>query len=96
MGHLHPVFFQEDSIINGQRVWVSIKTNKEEIFPNKSGELEITIIPSFNKYFYATHRKKYKKSISPIIDKIKTISAARIITLDGTIIGDESTINQVI
>ena len=22
MGHLHPVFFQEDSIINGQRVWV--------------------------------------------------------------------------
>ena len=96
MGHLHPVFFQEDSIINGQRVWVSIKTNKEEIFPNKSGELEITIIPSFNKYFYATHRKKYKKSISPIIDKIKTISAARIITLDGTIIGDESIINQVI
>ena len=96
MGHLHPVFFHEDSIINGQRVWVSIKTNKEEIFPNKSGELEITIIPSFNKYFYATHRKKYKKSISPIIDKIKTISAARIITLDGTIIGDESIINQVI
>ena len=96
MGHLHPVFFQEDSIVNGQRVWVSIKTNKEEIFPNKSGELEITIIPSFNKYFYATHRKKYKKSISPIIDKIKTISAARIITLDGTIIGDESIINQVI
>ena len=96
MGHLHPVFFQEDSVVNGQRVWVSIKTNKEEIFPNKSGELEIVIIPSFNKYFYATHRKKYKKSISPIIDKIKTISAARIITLDGTIIGDESIINQVI
>ena len=96
MGHLHPVFFQEDSIVNGQRVWVSIKTNKEEIFPNKSGELEITIIPSFNKYFYATHRKKYKRSISPIIDKIKTISAARIITLDGIIIGDESIINQVI
>ena len=96
MGHLHPVFFQEDSVVNGQRVWVSIKTNKEEIFPNKSGELEIIIIPSFNKYFYATYRKKYKKSISPIIDKIKTISAARIITLDGTIIGDESIINQVI
>ena len=71
MGHVHPVFFQEDSVINGQRVWVSIKTEKEKIFPNKSGELEITIIPSFNKYFYATHRKKYKKSISPIINKIK-------------------------
>ena len=96
MGHVHPVFFQEDSVVNGQRVWVSIKTEKENIFPNKSGELEITIIPSFNKYFYATHRKKYKKSISPIINKIKTISTAKIVTLDGAIIGNESTIDQII
>ena len=96
MGHLHPVFFQEDSIINGQRVWVSIKTNKENIFPNKTGEIEITIVPSFNKYFYATHRKQYKKSISPIINKIHDISKAKIITLDGTIIGNELNINQVI
>ncbi|MDH3395662.1 MAG: metallophosphoesterase [Nitrosopumilus sp.] len=96
MGHLHPVFFQEDSIINGQRVWVSIKTEKDNIFPNKTGEIEIIIVPSFNKYFYATHRKQYKKSISPIINKIKTISKAKIITLDGTIIGNESNIDQVI
>ncbi len=96
MGHLHPVFFQEDSIINGQRVWVSIKVNKEEIFPNKSGELEIIVMPSFNKYFYATHRKKYKKSISPIIDRIKTISSAKIVTLDGVIIGNENLIKDVI
>jgi len=96
MGHLHPVFFQEDSIINGQRVWVSIKTDKENIFPNKTGEIEITIVPSFNKYFYATHRKQYKKSISPIINKINEVSKAKIITLDGTIIGNESNINQVI
>jgi hypothetical protein len=96
MGHIHPVFFQEDSVMNGQRVWVSIKTEKENIFPNKSGELEIIIIPSFNKYFYATHRKKYKKSISPILEKIKKIKSAKIITLDGTIIGDESIINQIL
>ena len=96
MGHVHPVFFQEDSVINGQRVWVSIKTEKEKIFPNKSGGLEIIIIPSFNKYFYATHRKKYKKSISPIINKIKTITTKKIVKLDGTIIGNESIIEQVI
>ncbi len=96
MGHIHPVFFQEDSVINGQRVWISMKTEKENIFPNKSGELEIIVIPSFNKYFYATHRKKYKKSISPIINKIKSISNAKIVTLDGTIIGDESIIDRVI
>src|SRR3989338_1765216 len=96
MGHVHPVFFQEDSVLNGQRVWVSIKTEKQNIFPNKSGDIEITIIPSFNRYFYATHKKKYKKSISPIIEKIKQVSSARIITLDGTIIGDESIIDQVL
>ena len=96
MGHLHPVFFQEDSVINGQRVWVSIKTEKENIFPNKTGEIEITIIPSFNRYFYATHRRQYRKSTSPIINRIKTVSKAKIITLDGTIIGNESNLDQVI
>ena len=96
MGHLHPVFFQENSIINDQRVWVSIKTDKENIFPSKTGEIEIIIVPSFNKYFYATHKKQYKKSISPIINKINEISKAKIITLDGTIIGNESMIDHVI
>ncbi|MDH3502237.1 MAG: metallophosphoesterase [Nitrosopumilus sp.] len=96
MGHVHPVFFKEDSILNGQRVWVSLKTEKQNVFPNKRGEIEITIVPSFNRYFYAAHKKKYKKSISPIIEKIKNVSSAKIITLDGTIIGNESIIEQVI
>lgn len=96
MGHVHPVFFQEDSVVNGQRVWVSVKIEKQDIFPDKSGEMEITIMPSFNRYFYATHKKRYKRSISPIIEKIKHISSARIITLDGIIIGDESIIDQVL
>lgn len=96
MGHVHPVFFQEDSIVNGQRIWISLKTNKENIFPSESGELEITIVPSFNKYFYATSKRKYKKSISPIIEKVKQVSSARIVTLDGTIIGDETILDQVL
>ena len=96
MGHLHPIFFQENSIINGQRVWISIRTNKENIFPSKKGEIEIIIVPSFNKYFYITHRKQYRKPISPIINKINEISEAKIITLDGTIIGNESMIDHVI
>ena len=40
--------------------------------------------------------ERYKKSISPIIDKIKRISSAKIVTLDGTIIGNELIIDQVI
>ncbi|HSB50342.1 MAG TPA: metallophosphoesterase, partial [Nitrosopumilaceae archaeon] len=96
MGHVHPVFFQEESVLNGQRIWISIKTEKNRIFPYSSGELEITVIPSFNKYFYATHKKQYKKSISPIIERIKENSSARIVTLDGAVIGSESMITQVL
>ena len=96
MGHVHPVFFQEESVLNGQRVWVSMKIEKQKIFPSSSGELEITIIPSFNKYLFATHKTKYKKSISPIIEKIKEYSTVKIVTLDGTIIGDEKIIDKVI
>jgi putative SbcD/Mre11-related phosphoesterase len=96
MGHVHPVFFQEDSIVNGQRVWISMRTDKQQIFPSQSGELEITIVPSFNRYFYATNKRRYKKSISPIIEKIKQVSSARIVTLDGTIIGDETILDKVL
>lgn len=96
MGHVHPVFFQEDSVINGQRVWVSFKTKKQQIFPSTSGELEIIIVPSFNKYFYATQKKKYKKSISPILQRIKDFSSAKVVTLDGSIIGDESILKQIL
>jgi metallophosphoesterase superfamily enzyme len=96
MGHVHPVFFQEESLLNGQRVWVSIKTSKQKIFSSEKGELEIIIVPSFNRYFYATHKKNYKKSISPIVEKIKGSLKAKIVTLDGTIIGNEDLISQVL
>ena len=95
MGHVHPVFFQEKSIINGKRIWVTMKCNKQKIFPSKIGELEIIIIPTFNKHFYTANRKFYKKSISPILNK-KEVLEAKILTLDGTIIGNESLLPNII
>jgi len=95
MGHIHPVFFQEDSVMNGQRVWISLKIEKKKIFPSTSGELEIIIVPSFNRYFYATHKRIYKKSTSPIIERLEILSA-KIVSLDGIILGDESIIKQVL
>ena len=95
MGHLHPVFFQKESIINGKRVWISIKCSKDEIFPSQTGDVELIIVPAFNKYFHMTKKKFYKKSISPIIEKINT-AKAKIITLDGTIIGDEKLLPNLI
>ena len=96
MGHLHPVFFKEDSIMNGQRVWVSFQTTKSDIFSSRRGHIEITIVPSFNRYFYAAHKAKRRRSISPIINRVSNISKGRIMTLDGVIIGDESSIHQII
>jgi putative SbcD/Mre11-related phosphoesterase len=96
MGHIHPVYFDENSLLNGERIWISIKTDKSIIFPSAKGKINITIIPSFNPYFYATEKRYYKKSISPIVDKIKGSTIAKIATLDGTIIGNESIINQIL
>ena len=96
MGHIHPVYFDENSLLNGERIWISIKTDKSKIFSSTKGKINITIIPSFNPYFYATEKRYYKKSISPIVEKIKDSSIAKIVTLDGTIIGNESIINQIL
>jgi len=95
MGHIHPVFFEKESLINGERVWVSIISDKQKIFHSKSGELELIILPSFNRYFYATQKKFYKKSISPIIEKMDVMQA-KILRLDGTIIGNEEMLSAVI
>ena len=51
MGHIHPVFFEKESLINGERVWVSVICDKQKIFHSKSGELELIILQSFNRYF---------------------------------------------
>lgn len=96
MGHLHPVYFQEGSVLDGQRLWVSIKIKKNIIFPSSKGDLEIIIMPSFNKYFYVTSKRYHKKSISPILERIKNNQFAKIVTLNGSIIGDESLLKNVL
>jgi metallophosphoesterase superfamily enzyme len=96
MGHLHPVYFQEGSVLDGQRLWVSIKADKSKIFPSSKGEIEIIIVPSFNRYFYATAKRYHKKSISPILERVKELYSAKVVTLDGAIIGDESILDKVI
>ena len=96
MGHVHPVFFQEGSVLNGQKVWVSIRADRCEIFPSQAGGIEITVMPSFNRYIHTTRKYGYKKSISPIIKRIKNPHSARIVTLDGAIIGDEKSIGTVL
>lgn len=96
MGHIHPVFFHPDSVLNGQRVWVSARINRDDIFQSGRGTLDILIMPSYNRYFYATHRNQYRRSTSPIVRRIKSIESASIVTLDGSIIGDREMIGSVL
>lgn len=96
MGHVHPVFFDESSVLNGQRVWVSLQMDKSKVFPSHSGSLEIIVVPSFNRYFYATYKQNYQRSISPIIEKVKDFCRAKIVTLEGDIIGDENSLYKVL
>ena len=95
MGHVHPVFFEEGSVLNGQQVWVLMKVDKQDVFPGRYGSLTITVMPSFNRYFHATHKKRYRKSISPIIERVKDRASAVVTTLDGIPIGDESVLGHV-
>ena len=94
MGHLHPQFSYSDSIMNGQKIWISIKTNKNYLFPHSDGKIEIIVIPSFNKYSFMRRNNHYTKPMSPLFKKMKSVSA-KIVTLDGVIIGDESMINYI-
>ncbi|MDQ4101052.1 MAG: metallophosphoesterase family protein, partial [Thermoproteota archaeon] len=66
MGHIHPVFIKKGSVINGERVWIYFQARKEDIFAEK-GLLDILVVPTFNRYLYATGAKSYHKSISPIL-----------------------------
>jgi metallophosphoesterase superfamily enzyme len=106
MGHIHPVFLKQGSLLNGQRVWLHFKVKKEGLISRNikhafqtSDLVEIVVIPSFNKYLYAISKKQYKKSISPIISRVikqNAIEEAYITTLDGSLIGDINSINDVL
>ncbi|HVX01612.1 MAG TPA: metallophosphoesterase [Nitrososphaera sp.] len=99
MGHVHPVFSKEGSVINGERVWISILAKKEAIFPSEQGPIDIVVVPSFNRYLYSSGERLYhyhrRKSVSPITSRImdsKAVEKCMVITLDGSIVGDDESV----
>ena len=98
MGHIHPTFFRENSVLNGQKIWIFLKVKKESIFPSTRGSLDLILLPSFNKYIYGKGRVKNRKIYSPILKKIlrkENIDRCLIVSIDGTIIGDENLLSEV-
>jgi uncharacterized protein len=99
MGHIHPVFLRHNSVINGQRVWIYLKLIKNAIFPATQGDLDIVIVPAFNRYIYSINARHYTKSISPIITKAIKSNAVRqalLVSLDGSIVGDIESLLEII
>jgi metallophosphoesterase superfamily enzyme len=99
MGHIHPIFLKEGSVLNGERVWIHIQAKKQAIFAGE-GLLDIVVIPSFNPYLYAYGPKKYRKSISPIMSRVLTSPGALerciVARLDGSVIGDATTLHDIL
>ena len=101
MGHVHPVFFDEGSVLNGERVWVSARVQRRDLFPSASGGrsdgVGLLLVPSFNRYLYATHRRgRGGGPTSPILRRIKRFESALVVTLDGAVIGDEGVLDRVL
>lgn len=98
MGHLHPVFMKRGSVVNGQRVWVYLQAKKEAIFAQE-GALEIMVVPSFNKYLYV-ERRAPRRSSSPILSRLterpEAVQKCLVATLDGSIVGDQSVLTNVL
>jgi putative SbcD/Mre11-related phosphoesterase len=98
MGHLHPTFFRQNSVLNGQKIWIFLKVKKDAIFPSTKGSLEIVMLPSYNKYVYGNHRMRNRRTNSPILKKIlrkEIIEKCLIISIDGTILGNENMLGEV-
>lgn len=98
MGHVHPVFLRQGSAVSGQRVWIYLKVGKHNLFSKSRGQMDIVVLPSFNKYFYySMQSSRYRKSISPILKKVtENVEKAIVLTLDGSIVGNESLLEQII
>ena len=97
MGHMHPVFLRNGSVVNGERVWLYIQARKEAIFAEK-GTIDIVVVPTFNPYLYSTSEKTYQKSISPIIKRVIQHGVKKCIVamLDGSIVGDVALLTHIL
>jgi uncharacterized protein len=98
MGHIHPTLLLPLSILNGQRVWLYLKIERQRVLPGK-GTIDVIVIPTFNKDYFIQSGRIRRKSISPLISravKTNSIQQAMVVSLDGSIVGDKSLLQNVI
>ncbi len=98
IGHVHPTYSKKGSPLSGNPMWIIAKARRDLIFEGADGLVEIIVVPSFNKELsLPTYRSEGRKIISPMLRKVRNaLEEAYVITLDGDIIGDESSLKYVI
>jgi uncharacterized protein len=92
LGHVHPVFFKSDSVMNGQKVWVFLRVRTDVIFPNKIGSIDVIIMPSYNRFIVNQSKVSRQGQISPLVDRIlkkKAVEKCLILSMEGAILGNE-------
>jgi len=100
MGHMHPVFFKTGSILNGQRIWIFLKFKKKLFCPQSPGSVDLILMPSFNKNIsYPEKRIEKSKIPSPFLQKLitnKGVESSLVVGMDGSILGDLTTLNDIL
>ena len=97
LGHVHPVFLKQGSVVHGQRVWIYMQARKEALFSSGEGPAEVVVVPSFNPHLYVTGQR-YHRSISPIITRVMQRGVERciVVTLDGSVVGDKGVLGSIL
>ena len=91
-GHVHPAYRDPDSLLAGSRVWAWLRVPKRSLFPSERGQLDVVLVPAFNEYM----RPGRARSPSALSRRLRSASEARIVTLDGSLIGGADQLRHVI
>jgi putative SbcD/Mre11-related phosphoesterase len=98
MGHIHPTYLREGSVMSGKHVWLILKVKREALLTKQQGVVEIYVLPPFNKELsYEGFAGRSGKIISPILRRaVKAIYDAVILSLEGEIVGYSESLQYVI
>ncbi|MEM0052892.1 MAG: metallophosphoesterase [Nitrososphaeria archaeon] len=93
MGHIHPLYFKENSPLNGQRIWILIKLHLKQVYSSLKKPYNLIIMPTFNYELYLPSNLFLPYSFigrnSPLLNRCrKDILSTKIISMNGVLLAD--------
>lgn len=93
MGHIHPLYFKENSPLNGQRIWVIIKLYLKQIYPSLKKSYNLIIMPTFNHELYLPSNSIFPYNFigknSPLLNRCRRdILSTKIISMEGVLLAE--------